>query len=948
MSRRHRLFALAGVAAAALVPALLAAQINYFGENKIQYRDFDWRVLRGPHVSVYYYPEEAELARVALTYAEESYTFLVGRFGHAPSKAIPLILYASHADFEQTNVLPFVPPEGLLGVTDFMKRRVTLPFTGSYYDFLHTIRHELVHAFQLSILTETYARHPRAHHVAIPDWWTEGLAEFWSAGEDSRDKMILRALTVDGQMPSLQQLDFVQGGVVYPLGGALHRWLAREFGAWRVQVFYRDIWKYDTFEQALSAVYGVPFRQLSARARDAFRREYYPSVNERRSLDVTAQRLAELAIKPAAVVDSGGSARRYLYLSPRSGYMNVYEAPLDGRGPGRAVVHGERTAQFESFHTFASRMDVRDGVVVFTSKYLERDALFFWDLKQGKVVGRYQFPKLISILSPTWAPDGRSVAFSGLSIAGYADLYVLHLPGGRLERLTRDRYDDADPSYSPDGRRIVFTSDRTAFGSEGAHNLFILNTETHALTQLTYGPWTDETPRWASNGRIYFDSDRQDSIFDIYSVDSLGNGRRETATLTGVFDPQWIPGAHTLLFDGFGNLTYNIYRQRPGADSAQPFAFSLPAERRAPGWTWPELQEGTYARANPTPYTKRFTLDFAAGDAIVAPGVGSMQGALFLFSDLLEDHLFYLTLTSFQGDGVGGFLNNINGSIFYLNQKRRLNWGVGAFRLRGLFYEGDFQTIYDETSYGGFLDLRWPFSRYSRVEGQFRLEHSNRFDLVGGNPTDPRRVGWLASNYLSLVKDNSLWLESGPIDGERRNVTAGVTNDLSNGRFDSWLVTLDERRYFRLASRTAYAVRAFGYYGAGARPRRINIGGPWGLRGYPRWGNVAGTRAFLINQEVRFPISNFLSIGFPFGEIRFPGVQGAIFADVGGAWDPPPSPNRGVLGSAGFSLRMPVFPPFVLRLDIGDRFEFGPTSGYSLSDPANGRGFVSFFFGYNY
>src|SRR5574341_667585 len=104
----------------------LSAQFGYFGQNKIQYRRFDWRVLRGEHVDLYYYPEEEELGRVALAYAEESYDSLERRLNHAVLRRIPLIVYASHTDFEQTNILPFIPPEGLLGVTEFLKRRVAL------------------------------------------------------------------------------------------------------------------------------------------------------------------------------------------------------------------------------------------------------------------------------------------------------------------------------------------------------------------------------------------------------------------------------------------------------------------------------------------------------------------------------------------------------------------------------------------------------------------------------------------------------------------------------------------------------------------------------------------------------------------------------------------------------------------------------------------------------
>jgi len=59
---------------------------------------------------------------------------------------------------------------------------------------------------------------------------------------------------------------------------------------------------------------------------------------------------------------------------------------------------------------------------------------------------------------------------------------------------------------------------------------------------LTYGDWRDEAPRWGGE-RVYFASDR-DGTFQVYSIDLTGAGRRETRTLNGAFDPQWVPGEH--------------------------------------------------------------------------------------------------------------------------------------------------------------------------------------------------------------------------------------------------------------------------------------------------------------------------------------------------------------------------------------------------------------------
>ena len=947
-ARRAVVHVLVGAALGIALAPPAAAQFG-FGQNKIQYRAFDWRVLRGPHIDLYFYPEADELARVTLAYAEESYRVLERRFGHAVRRRVPFIVYASHSDFEQTNILPFVPPEGLLGVTEFLKRRVALPFRGNYSEFRHTIRHELVHVFQLSLAEELAARYPRLRQAGLPLWWTEGLAEYFSAGEDTQDEMILRDLTVGGQMPTLRQLTFAYGGIVYPIGGVIHRYLAETYGEWRIAELYRDRWKYEDFETALIGVYGKSIDRLSEEWTHWMRQRYYPIVQEAAPLAITAAQVAQTGIKPVAWRPPGDSTTDVLYFSPGRGYAEIHRKSIDRRG-GRTVVKGEQSQQFESFHYFDSRLDVsHEGVVAFSSKYQDRDALFLWSIPEGKVVGRYQFPDIVSLLSPSWAPDGQSVVFSGLSVSGYSDLYRVWFPDGRIERLTSDRFQDLDPSFSPDGTRIVFSSDRTAFGSEGARNLFVLTLESGGIDYLTYGDWNDQTPRWSpADGRIYFASDRN-GTFQIYQVDSAGTGRQITNTMNGAFDPQWIPEEPGVLFGGFADLSFNIYFARTSGDPSLPAVSLTPAsERMPPTWSWSELELAEYARADASPYEKRFSLDFAAGDVAVAPGIGAAQGAVFLFSDLLGDHQLFVGISSVQGSGFGDLVENLNGAVFYLNQSRRVNWGFGAFRTRGFFYDLDFDSQYFESTWGGFAQLRYPLSRYQRIEAEYRLAHSDREDLFYDPELgEPHRVAWIASNYLSFVKDNSLWLSTGPIDGERIALTGGLSNDMSHGRFDSWVLRADVRKYLRTSMRSAVALRAIGYWSGGERPSRVNYGGTWYLRGYPRYGYVIGSRAWLLNAEWRFPITDFLTVGFPFGAARFPGVQAAIFNDLGRVWSGNSS-TRGALGSWGFGFRFPVLSPLILRLDVGWRYALGDQNAYALPSYARDNSFVDFFFGFNY
>jgi hypothetical protein len=443
---------------------------------------------------------------------------------------------------------------------------------------------------------------------------------------------------------------------------------------------------------------------------------------------------------------------------------------------------------------------------------------------------------------------------------------------------------------------------------------------------------------------VYFTSDR-DGVLNVFSVDTLGQGRRETSSWSGAFDAVPLPDSSGVLIGGFHDLSWNLYRY-PVDQKARQEQFVLDSGPPSERWSWGNGSDTALGVAAGEPYRRRLTLDVAAGEAVFVPGYGGAQGIGFLMSDLLGDNLVFGSVGSFQGRGLGSLLDNISASAIYVNRARRLNWGLGAFRTKSRNLEGDLVVAYEEAAAGAIGLLRYPLTRFSRVEGTMVVEHSDRVDFT--LPVDqPRRVGWIASHYLSFVHDNSLWIPSGPIDGGRLSFTAGISSDFTNSRFDSYVLIGDWRRYFRLGSRSTYAVRGFGFYSGGDRPHRTNIGGTVGLRGYPEFGYIVGTRAYMLNQEIRFPLLTHLTLGTPVGDVDFPEIQGAIFTDLGKALLHQDS-DRALLGSYGLSFRLALGPLAVLRLDVGRRFTNRDYQGYSLSDQQKKPGFVHFFFGYNY
>src|ERR687885_1534561 len=105
MATAHVRTALVAAALLTLVTSA-PASAQYFGRNKVQYKKLDFQVLKTEHFDIYFYPEEREGIELSARLAERWLARLERAFDHTLRGRQPLVLYASHPDFEQTNVIP--------------------------------------------------------------------------------------------------------------------------------------------------------------------------------------------------------------------------------------------------------------------------------------------------------------------------------------------------------------------------------------------------------------------------------------------------------------------------------------------------------------------------------------------------------------------------------------------------------------------------------------------------------------------------------------------------------------------------------------------------------------------------------------------------------------------------------------------------------------------------
>ena len=887
-----------------------------FGKNKVQYTSWDWKVLESEHLDLYYYSEEEGLARIALEMAEDAYEDLQPKFAHQVKRRIPLIIYNSFQDFEQNNITPFFLPEGVAGLTEFARGRVLVPFNGSLSDFRTTIHHELVHVYQRSLTEEVYKEHFRQPFLSPPLWFSEGLAVHWTEIRNPEADMVLRDLVLSGGLPSIDEFWRYAGSfLTYKLGQSVLDFVGETYGEDRIHEVYRRLYLQETFEDVLHDVLGVSQAELSERWAFSLQTRYFPDVAAAEPARFSSEVLTGdggANMKAVPLPDSlSGIEDGYVFLSARDGFTNVYRASRRGKERDvEVLIQGERSPGFESLHLFRNRLDVSpDGKLLLVSKHQDRDEIVVFDVATKEVEGRYGWPELVGLVSPSWAPDRQRFVFSGLSRDGFSDLYLFDLRTERLRRLTHDRYEDIGPAFCPWDEKIVFSSDRTPGGKDGSRNLFLLDLGTGRLQHLTRGPWVDASPAWDPDDHsLLFVSDR-DRFFGVYRIDETGRGHRLTRSLDAIFDPRPLLDGSGFLGTVYRRGTFQIYEFHE-PDSLGPAVDLTGGETETP-WEWESASPEVVSRkAN---YATRFSLDFAQGGLLVDPSLRTGEGLQFVLSDMMANHLiaFDLANTTFS---TSDFLDNFSAGVTYLNLKRRLNYGLSVFHYSGNFYD-NLALPYFERRSGASVLLSYPLSKFQRVQTSFALAYSETDRPSIGF----ERKGAVGAHFVSFVHDNSLWIATGPIDGRRLNVTAGLRLNLKEGSEESTYLLGDYRQYFRLGQRSTYAVRLQGRWSEGPNPEFYWIGGSHGLRTYDRR-QIAGKRTLLFNQEVRFPLVRGLVLGLPMGNLELPGVEGAVYLDAGSGWDEDWPPD--FLGGYGIGFRMGFGGYLVLRLDVGRQTDF--------------------------
>lgn len=138
--------------------------------------------------------------------------------------------------------------------------------------------------------------------------------------------------------------------------------------------------------------------------------------------------------------------------------------------------------------------------------------------------------------SPCYSPDGKFIVFNS-DRGGTQQLYIMNSDGSNIRRLSFGKGRYATPVWSPRGDWIAFTR----FGRDGFFIGIIRPNDTDGSTErMIASGYLVEGPTWSPNGRVVMYSQQDYSRRErIYSVDITGYNKREIKTLSSAIDPEW-------------------------------------------------------------------------------------------------------------------------------------------------------------------------------------------------------------------------------------------------------------------------------------------------------------------------------------------------------------------------------------------------------------------------
>lgn len=434
---------------------------SQFGKNKVQYEEFEWQYISSDNFDVYFHEGGEYLARYCAIESEKALKIIESQLNYRIQIRIPIILYNSHNQFQQNNVIDQFLTEGVGGVTQLFKNRVVLPFSGDYYNFRHVIHHELVHG----VLNDMFHGGNLQNSISqggyfIPTWLNEGFAEYSSLdGYNTETDMFMRDLTINESLPPL---DRIGGYLSYRAGQTFYWYIASKYGKEKVGDFLNRLKIQRNVDRAFQASFQMDVEEFSDMWQRDIKKYYFPELDKFESpkdyaVQVTDRKKMQNFYNSSPSISPDG--KQMAFITDDDGLLGIAVMEVEKPDTKRFLVSSFRQQDFEDLNMLTPGISWNPSGthIAVSAKAGGEDAIFIIDVKTTdykKIKLGYHY-----IGSVNWSPDGTKLAFVA-SKNEQSDVFYYTIQSQEVVNLTDDVFSDMMPVWSPDSDEIYFISDR--------------------------------------------------------------------------------------------------------------------------------------------------------------------------------------------------------------------------------------------------------------------------------------------------------------------------------------------------------------------------------------------------------------------------------------------------------------------------------------------------------
>lgn len=562
-----------------------------FGQNRIQYKNFDWYYYSTSNFDIYYYPGGKEYAEEAIDFLEDEFVTLTDRLGYAPYSKTKIFIYNSIHDLQQSNVGIDGAVYTIGGRTEFVKLQLQVAYPGKAYQFRQALIYKLSRALIEDMmyggsLAEIFQN---SYLLSLPDWFIDGaaryMAEGWSREMDDfiRDYM---------SQKRIKKLTRVEGEYAAIIGQSIWNYIAVNYGESNIASILNLTRIIRKEENSVANTLGTTFKfflndwqNYYLLQREEVAKSYVPTRKE-----AELERIRGLKNLITSSVSFNKDADKVAYAVLDEGKYAVYAKDLETQKV-KKVTSGGYKVSGQDLDRQLPLLDWQDeytlGVILYKRGYLYLNT---FNLETG-AKGQKPLNRFRQIESFSFNDNGRLAVISG-DIDGQNDLFLIAMNRSALRRITRDAYDDLDPCFVPGTAAILFSSNRVTDSVrqqnisldniDNNFNIFVydLDTTTAQFYRITNSLSEDRKPYAKSEKEIYYLSD-QKGIANLYRYsfrDSVHTQITHFDRSILSYDLHFDPNRFTYLM--LNNARSKIYHD-PDIDLEKSnFTFETPRKKR--------------------------------------------------------------------------------------------------------------------------------------------------------------------------------------------------------------------------------------------------------------------------------------------------------------------------------------------------------------------------------